>query len=69
MQFSKIKMKKISPAVINILRLGAYQIVFLDKIPDSAACNESVKLAVKYSHQGSRGFVNGVLARFTSGKA
>lgn len=59
--FSKIKLKKISPWVINILRLGIYQILFLDKIPDSAACNECVKLTNKYSNQGSRGFVNGML--------
>ena len=43
-QFSKVKMKKISPYVLNILRLGIYQILFLDKIPDRAAINESVNL-------------------------
>jgi len=59
--FSKVKLKKISPWVLNILRLGIYQILFLDKIPDSAACNESVKLARKYSNKGGTGFVNGLL--------
>ena len=60
-QFSKLKLKKISPWVINILRLGVYQILFLDKIPNSAACNESTNLAKKYANKGSVGFVNGLL--------
>lgn len=59
--FSKVKMKKISPWILNILRAGAYQILFTDKIPVSAACNESVKLAKKYGHSASSGFVNAIL--------
>jgi len=59
--FSKVKMKKISPWILNILRIGSYQILFTDKIPVSAACNESVKLAKKYGHSASSGFVNAVL--------
>ena len=60
-KYSKQKLKKISDWIINILRMGVYQIVFLDKIPLSAAVNESVKLAKRYGHQASSGFVNGVL--------
>lgn len=60
-KYSKQKLKKISPWIINILRMGVYQIIFLDKIPLSAAVNESVKLAKRYGHQASSGFVNGVL--------
>ncbi len=59
-EFSSVKLRKISPSVITILRLGIYQIRFLDRIPTSAAVNESVKLAGKYASR-SRGFVNGVL--------
>lgn len=59
--FSKVKTKKISAWVLNIIRIGIYQILFLDKIPDSAACNECVKLAKKYSNKGGVGFVNGIL--------
>ena len=51
---SKIKIKKISPWIINILRMGIYQIIFLDKIPKSAAVDESVKLANRYGNQGSK---------------
>ena len=60
-KYSKQKLKKISDWIINILRMGVYQIVLLDKIPLSAAVNESVKLAKRYGHQASSGFVNGVL--------
>lgn len=47
--------------VRNILRMGTYQIMFMPKVPDSAACNESVELAKKYGHPGVAKFVNGVL--------
>lgn len=60
-KFSKIKIKKMTPWVLNILRMGIYQIYYMDKIPANAACNESVKLAKKYSHSAASGFVNGVL--------
>ena len=60
---SKIKLKKISPWIINILRMGIYQIIFLDKIPKSAAVNESVNLAKKYGNRGSIGYVNAVLRK------
>lgn len=61
MKFSKVKIKKISTWILNILRLGVYQIYFMDRIPNSAACNESVKLAKRYGHHASAAFVNGVL--------
>ncbi len=60
---SKIKMKKISTWVLNILRMGIYQILFLDKIPQSAAVNESVNLAKRYGHKSSANFVNAVLRK------
>ena len=58
---SKIKLKKIHYNILEILRIGIYQIVFMDRIPDSAAVNESVKLAKKYGHRGTIGYVNGML--------
>ncbi len=61
--FSKIPLKKISPWIMDILRMGFYQLYFLDKIPASAAVNESVKLARRYGHSASAGFVNGVLRK------
>lgn len=58
---SSIRIKKIHPSIMEILRMGIYQIVFMDKVPNSAAVNESVKLAKKRGNKGSIGFVNGVL--------
>ena len=60
-RFSKIKLKKLSPWVHQILRMGIYQILFLERVPDSAACNESVKLARRYANGGAQGFINGLL--------
>ncbi len=59
--YSKIKLKKLSPWVLQILRCGVYQMTDMNKIPPSAACNEAVKLASKYAHKAARGYVNGVL--------
>lgn len=64
-KYSKIKLKKISPWIINILRMGIYQIIFLDKIPKHSAVDESVNLAKKYGNKGSVGFVNAVLRKIT----
>ncbi len=63
-KYSKIKLKKMTPWVLNILRMGIFQIYWMDRIPVSAACNEAVKLAKKYSHRAGSGFVNGVLRSF-----
>jgi 16S rRNA (cytosine967-C5)-methyltransferase len=60
-RFVNRPLKKISPIILDILRLGTYQIKFLDRVPPSAACNQSVELAKKYGHKGTTGFVNGVL--------
>ena len=62
-KYSKIKIKKISPWILNILRMGIYQIIFLDKIPKSAAVNESVNLAKRYGHASSSNFVNAILRK------
>ncbi len=49
------------PLIRNLLRMSVYQILFLDKIPDSAVCNEAVKLAKSRGFSGLSGLVNGVL--------
>ena len=61
-KYSKIKLKKYSKWVLNIIRMGIYQIVFLDKIPKSAAVNESVNLCKKYGAKSS-GLVNAILRK------
>ncbi len=60
------KEAKISENTMIILRLGLYQICFTDKIPVSAAVDESVKLARQFSGEASTGFVNAVLRRAAS---
>lgn len=62
-RYSLVKLKKISNWIINILRIGIYQIAFLDRIPESAAVNESVNLAKRYGHEASTRFVNAVLRK------
>ena len=54
-------LKKIPPMIREVLRLGIYQLFYLDKVPASAACNTAVELAKKYSHAGTVKFVNAVL--------
>lgn len=60
-KFSKVKVKKMKPFIRNNMRLAVYQIIFMQSVPDSAACNEAVKLAIKRGFMGLKGFVNGVL--------
>lgn len=60
-QYSSVKVKKMKPVIRNILRCGVYQLLFMDGVPDSAACNEAVKLAQKKGFYSLKGFVNGVL--------
>lgn len=62
-KYSNIKIKKISPWILNILRLSIYQILFLDKVPKSAAVNEGVNLAKRYGHRASSNFVNAILRK------
>lgn len=52
---------KIDAKILAILRVGMYQIFFLDRVPNSAAVNESVEIAKKFSNIGASKFVNGVL--------
>ena len=47
-----------------LLRLGLYQLLFLERVPPSAATNETVKLAKKFSHAGVAGLINGVLRAY-----
>lgn len=61
-KYSNTKLNKISKWTLNILRIGTYQIVFLDKVPKSAAVNECVNLAKKYNYK-SANFVNAILRK------
>lgn len=52
---------KLDPHVINIARMGLYQIIFMDRVPNSAAVNTSVDLAKALEKKWLAGFVNAVL--------
>lgn len=56
-------LKKLKPQVLVILRMGAYQLLFMDKVPVSAAVNESVKLAKNNGCAFASGLVNAVLRK------
>ena len=55
--------KKLKPEVLTILRMGAYQLKFMDSVPNSAAVNESVKLAKNNGCAFASGLVNSVLRK------
>lgn len=67
-QYSKIPSEKMRPVIRNILRMTVYQIYYMDGVPDSAACNEAVKLAGKRGFSSLKGFVNGVCRSVARGK-
>ncbi|HEX2927936.1 MAG TPA: transcription antitermination factor NusB, partial [Ruminiclostridium sp.] len=67
-KFSSVKLKKLSPWILNVLRLGVYQLLHTDRIPASAACNTSVDLAKRYGHQASSRLVNAVLRNISKNK-
>lgn len=60
-QFSKVKVNKMKPVIRCILRSSVYQLKYMDSVPDSAVCNEAVKLAGRRGFRNLKGFVNGVL--------
>ena len=65
---SKIRIKKIHKTILNILMIGVYQILFLDKVPSYSVVDESVKLAKIYGNKGSIGFTNAILRNIVAKK-
>lgn len=63
-QLSSRPVKKLHPSVRILLCLGLYQLLYLTRIPESAAVNESVKIAKKVTHPGNAGFVNAILRNY-----
>ena len=66
--FSKTKTNKMKPLILNIIRISVYQIMFMEKVPVSAVCNEAVNFAKKKKFNGLSGFVNGVLRNIARNK-
>lgn len=63
-QMSKQPLKKLHPSVRILLCISLYQLLYLTRIPESAAVNESVKIAKKLTHQGNVRFINGLLRNY-----
>ncbi len=57
---------KLDPEVLIALRLGAFQLLFLDRIPAHAAIDESVELAKQSGHRFASGMVNAVLRKLVT---
>lgn len=62
------KVKRLPKVNLAILRLAAYEILFVDDVPESVAINEAVELAKKYSGESDYSFVNGVLGALVKGE-
>ncbi|MBQ7400313.1 MAG: 16S rRNA (cytosine(967)-C(5))-methyltransferase RsmB [Clostridia bacterium] len=60
-RLSSVKFEKIEPLVLCILETGLYQVFFMDKVPDSAACNESTELVKTTCPKAYAGYVNGIM--------
>jgi len=67
-QYSSVPTAKMKPLIRCLMRMSVYQILYMDSVPDSAACNEAVKLAGRRKFTNLKGFVNGVLRRVISRK-
>ena len=67
-RYSSVPMKKMKPVIRGILRMSVYQLLYMDAVPDSAVCNEAVKLATKRGFAGLKGFVNGLLRKVATEK-
>ncbi|MCG8617351.1 MAG: 16S rRNA (cytosine(967)-C(5))-methyltransferase RsmB [Desulfobacterales bacterium] len=59
--FSRIPMDKLDAKVLTILRMGVFQIVYLDRVPDFAAIHTTIELAKTQVNKKSRGFINAIL--------
>ena len=67
-QVSSLPVRKMKPLIRNLLRMSAYQILYMESVPDAAAANEAVKLVAKRKFYNLKGFVNGVLRKLSSEK-
>lgn len=67
-QFSSVSVPKMKPLIRQLLRMSVYQLFYMDSVPDSAVCNEAVRLAQKRHFQSLKGFVNGVLRHIVRNK-
>ena len=62
---SRVRPERMERFILNLLRLGLYQILFMDRVPVSAAVNESVEIAKASRREEAPGFINAVLRRIS----
>ncbi len=67
-RFSSKPVEKLRPVVRHILRMGCYQLYYMDAVPDAAVCNEAVRLIRKKGMASLSGFVNGILRQMARSK-
>ena len=65
---SKVRPERLERFILNLLRLGLYQILFMDRVPVSAAVNESVEMTKAWGREEAAGFVNAILRSVSDGK-
>lgn len=68
-RFASMPVKKMKPLIRCLLRMGTYQILYMDAVPDAVAVSEAVKLAGKRKFRNLSGFVNGILRKVAANKA
>ncbi len=68
-RFSRTPLQELPSRILTVLRIGAYQILFLQRIPPAAACWEAVELAKRVGHRGTARLVNAVMRRLAESPA
>ena len=67
-QHSSVPVRKMRPLIRCLLRMSAYQLCYMDAVPDSAVCDEACKLAARRGFGKLKGFVNGILRTISRNK-
>lgn len=66
--YSSRPVKEMRPLIRCLMRMSAYQLIYMDSVPDRAVCNEACKLAEKRGFRNLKGFVNGLLRMISKKK-
>lgn len=66
--YSSVPVKKMKPFIRTVMRMSVYQLLYMEQVPDSAICNEAVKLVEKRKFKNLKGFTNGVLRKISREK-
>ena len=67
-RFSKTKVKKCKPFIRCVLRMGTYELFYMDSVSDYTTCNLCVDLTIKHGFKSLKGYVNGVLRSIARNK-